>query len=322
MESKGSTEGKVEGEGEAKTNGGAFRVAAWNCGELSRENWAWVRRRLEEEDGKGAPLDVVLLCETKRRAADVEALFAEVADTYEWRINSHEPSCYHGVALLVRRGVPWRPLAVSLACRPRADCRAADATCGRLLAGILGEGAAAVTLVGTYVPNAGQRGKYLAYRTEQWDPALRTALDALAGDKGERPVLWFGDLNVALEDRDVDKPAAMRRARKPGFTDEERASYRRYFATAPGTSASLTLPRWVDVWRALHPRRVGYTHQGRAGARMRLDHAVASRALAPRITDARIVPMRGSDPLDHAALELTITSPCATPAEAAPASTA
>ena len=56
-------------------------------------------------------------------------------------------------------------------------------------------------VLGTYVPNAGQKLERLTYRTQEWDSDLRKYLQALES-KG-KPVIWLGDLNVVHQDMDL-----------------------------------------------------------------------------------------------------------------------
>lgn len=58
-------------------------------------------------------------------------------------------------------------------------------------------------LVCTYVPNSGQKLERLKYRTQEWDPAMFSYLKKLEQTK---PVVWTGDLNVAILEIDVHNP--------------------------------------------------------------------------------------------------------------------
>lgn len=51
-------------------------------------------------------------------------------------------------------------------------------------------------VVTVYVPNSGEKLVRLAYRTEEWDLALRTYVERLESEGG-KPVVLNGDLNVA-----------------------------------------------------------------------------------------------------------------------------
>lgn len=52
-------------------------------------------------------------------------------------------------------------------------------------------------------------------------------LTYLKGLQAKKPVLWTGDLNVALLDIDIHDPK--RNKKTAGFTDQERAEFRKYF---------------------------------------------------------------------------------------------
>ena len=238
---------------------------------------------------------------------------------------------YSGTAVFLRRGCErLRGAVVSLDGLPgtgalpaeeraRVDCE------GRLISVRL-EG---LTVVHTYVPNAGQKLEKVGFRTETWDPLLFRYLRDLR-TSGE--VLWCGDLNVVRGEGDVSD-FRRRRNRAPGCSDAERDSFG---ALVGGIDAEAmpTDPRqknppahgqavpgpaaadFVDVYRALHPYPRGTEdHEGyssleecpftywsaRAGARQpnggwRLDYFVASSARLDRVVDCRHHPrVAGSD---------------------------
>ena len=271
--------------------------------------------------------DIVFLCETRRRTEHLQALFASVAEHYEHLINAHKPSGLHGVAMLIRRDLNYKPLSVTFECPARSDSTEADATCGRFLAITIipkeqGSTSAPLHIVGTYVPNAGMQNKHLEYREKSWDPSLHAVLDSLLHSESKKPltgsevkgdseldkrdkrverVLWLGDLNVALTDVDVSAPVEMRRVQRSGFTDEERAAFGSYFQDVDGCCP------WIDAWRQQHgPEACGLTHRSKLGAQMRLDYTIVSRSLLSAVVATRIVPMRGEDLLDHCAVEVDL----------------
>eukprot|EP01130_Rhizamoeba_saxonica_P007820 TRINITY_DN3161_c0_g1_i3.p1 TRINITY_DN3161_c0_g1~~TRINITY_DN3161_c0_g1_i3.p1 ORF type:complete len:237 (-),score=68.05 TRINITY_DN3161_c0_g1_i3:278-988(-) len=75
-------------------------------------------------------------------------------------------------------------------------------------------------IVGTYVPNAGQKLKRMDYRM-QWDEVMLNHLNTL---KEIKPVIWCGDLNVAHLEIDLKNPKSNRN-KTAGFTDKERNNF-------------------------------------------------------------------------------------------------
>merc|ERR1719373_138695 len=95
-------------------------------------------------------------------------------------------------------------------------------------------------VVGTYTPNSGQNLKF-ADRRKEWDTAFREYITRL---KGEKPVLWTGDLNVAVLNCDVyDGETNKGRKKSAGFTDYERTFFRDF----------LIQEDLVDVYREFYP---------------------------------------------------------------------
>jgi exodeoxyribonuclease-3 len=145
----------------------------------------------------------------------------------------------------------------------------------------------AFTLLAGYFPNASAGLVRMPYKRR-----FARALARIVGEHHARgtPVVVVGDLNVAPEEIDLARPAANRK--NPGFTDEEREDFRGYLA------AGL-----VDVLREQNPGVPGlYTWwTARGGARKRnvgwrIDIALASRALVPRVTGTAIhAELHGSD---------------------------
>ena len=113
------------------------------------------------------------------------------------------------------------------------------------------------TLVNVYVPNSGQKLERLAYRTQQFDPALRAHLAGLAAPAAEGgagsagggggAVLCVGDFNVAHQNCDVDGFKAYRN-KVAGFCDAERDQF-----------AALLGAGYTDLWRAANPATLQYS---------------------------------------------------------------
>jgi len=146
-------------------------------------------------------------------------------------------------------------------------------------------------LVNTYVPNAGMELERLSYRVETWDVALKAHLQAL---QAKKPVIWTGDLNVAERDYDRFFTGSYKTMSKsPGFTPEERASFR----------AVLQELELTDAFRHLYPNAApvysfwGMRFNQRAQNKgWRLDYFVLSKALESRLVDTFMLPeVLGSD---------------------------
>ncbi|KAK4533624.1 hypothetical protein CCYA_CCYA18G4506 [Cyanidiococcus yangmingshanensis] len=93
-------------------------------------------------------------------------------------------------------------------------------------------------LINVYVPNAGLAAcERLSYRVEHWDCALRDYLKRLSAEG--RWVILCGDMNVAMEDRDVYAVEACQG--HAGFTRAERESFRETLRQAGLVDAFLVL---------------------------------------------------------------------------------
>ena len=151
-------------------------------------------------------------------------------------------------------------------------------------------------LLNTYVPNNGWTEETF-HRRRKWDATMMEFLQGL-----DKPLVWMGDLNVAHTDADVSHPELFRTAvsekdvprpleedrGQPGFTPAEQARF----------SALLRHGSLVDAYRKLHPTPTpeGYTWRGSPpsyarfyGKGMRIDYALVSERLFPRVRSVRIV---------------------------------
>lgn len=138
-----------------------------------------------------------------------------------------------------------------------------------------------------YTPNSKGDLERLTLRHKSWDPAFLDYMKLLEKDK---PVYFSGDLNVAHEEIDLARPKDNRT--KHGFTDEEREGFGEFIAAG-----------FVDTLRHFYPDKTElytwWTHWGQARERnvgWRIDYWLASKALLPKIKDAKIHPdVMGSD---------------------------
>ena len=150
-----------------------------------------------------------------------------------------------------------------------------------------------VNVIGSYTPNSGQRQQNLFYRTQVWDPAFASLLEAA---RASGPTVWMGDINVALSDQDVSDPIGM--SRWSGFTVPERQNL----------YALLSSGRWFDPWRIQHPNLREYSWVGyhqRPGYGMRLDNAIVSDTLLPKVVETYIE-TDASDNTDHLPVVLVL----------------
>ncbi|MDR2030234.1 MAG: exodeoxyribonuclease III [Puniceicoccales bacterium] len=153
-------------------------------------------------------------------------------------------------------------------------------------------------LVNVYTPNVRADLSRLPLRRDGWDPAMKTFLQILDGQK---PTIVCGDFNVAHGPADLARPSE--NAGRAGFTNEERAGF-----------DGLLSAGFVDAFRALHPDRLGaYTWWAyRAGARVRnvgwrIDYFLVSTCLLPWIVRCDIAPTIGGS--DHAPIFLELDLP-------------
>ena len=140
-------------------------------------------------------------------------------------------------------------------------------------------------LLCVYTPNSKRELLRLPYRME-WEDALRAYMMEL--DK-KKPVIYCGDLNVAVEEIDIKNPKTNHFS--AGFSDEERAKFRELLASG-----------FTDTFRALYPDRVEYSwwsymyHAREKNVGWRIDDFVVSNRLFPRVKDSMIyTDIMGSD---------------------------
>ena len=149
-------------------------------------------------------------------------------------------------------------------------------------------------LVCCYTPNAQDGLKRIDYRME-WESDLLAYLKELDSKK---PVVYCGDLNVAVEEIDLKNPKSNRG--NAGFSDQERGCMRKLLSEG-----------FCDTFRLLCPDLTGayswwsYRYNARANnAGWRIDYFIVSDRLASKVTAAAIHPeIFGSD---HCPVELVL----------------
>ena len=151
-----------------------------------------------------------------------------------------------------------------------------------------------------YTPNAGDKGKRLDYRVNHWDPAFRQYVKELKQQK-RKPLIVCGDLNVAHSEIDLYDPDGNRG--EGCFTVEERENL-----------SKLLDVGFYDVYRKLHPTKVGYTHwtMKRADARVmdkgwRLDYMLLTKESLKQVQEVVVrADILGSD---HCPVEISLKLP-------------
>ena len=270
-----------------------MRIATWNVNSLNArldKVWWWLER---------ARPDVLLMQETKLADADAPAAaFAERG----YQLAHHGEGRWNGVAIASRLGIDQvvenfgEPLARPATPetgddQPLAEARMISAVCG------------GIRLVSLYAPN-GRTVDSPTYRGKLvWFERLRRWLaEACTPDQ---PLLLGGDFNVAPTDADVWDPTACH-----GGTH----------VSPPERSAFGKLCDWglVDAYRLRCAERDRFTWWDyRAGMfhknyGMRIDHLLATRAVAERVLWAEIdrEARKGKPiPSDHAPLLIDIDEP-------------
>ncbi len=247
-----------------------MRIATWNVNSL-KQRLAKVTDWLER-----SRVDVLLMQETK--LAD-EAAPVMPFRMVGYELAHHGEGRWNGVAIASRVGLD--EVQPGFTGDPDVDgARFISALCG------------GVRVASLYAPNGREVGSEFWSGKLQWFVRLRAWLDAR--DPSE-PLVMGGDFNIAPTDLDVWDPAAFVGATH--VTPEERAAF-----------ASLLDWGLVDAYRLHHPEggrfswwdyRAGNFHRGEG---MRIDHLLATRPLAPRVTAAEIdrEARKNPTPSDHA----------------------
>ncbi len=157
-----------------------------------------------------------------------------------------------------------------------------------------------VRLINVYMPNGDTvDSPKFPYKME-W---MRAFTDYIAQFRDSpEPVIVAGDFNVALEDRDVWKPA----------------NYVGIAIAAPAARAAMAAwlnNGWTDVWRTLHPDEIDYTWYGYRGGDtvgkkmgLRLDYFMANAAAMELVKNCEIDlgPRLAEKPTDHCGLMLEL----------------
>lgn len=149
-------------------------------------------------------------------------------------------------------------------------------------------------VVTVYTPNAKDDLSRIPLRYDHWDPAF---LEYCRQLEKKKPVLFCGDLNVAHTEDDLARPKP--NIGKKGFTKEERERFQDFLDAG-----------FVDTFRMFTKGNGHYswwTHWANARANnvgWRIDYWLASKALVPKIKEAKIhADVMGSD---HCPVSITL----------------
>lgn len=253
-------------------------IISWNVDGYRDCMHTWLTRFLQQYHP-----DVVFISETKKPVDYLTALFSQFTD-YNYILNVHNPTRWHGVAMLIHKSHSYTEVPINMNIPPRSDNKSNDAGAGRVIAIHLDQ---QLYVIGSYTPNSGRGRDKLAYRTQVWDQAFTTVLQDLS-ERG--PTMWVGDINVAPETIDMSNPKTMKNW--AGCSPEEQANFRKLIQTG----------NWIDIWRQQNPGKPCYTWRGytpRANYGLRLDNIIVSKSLLPRVMNAFLIEdnLIGSDHL-------------------------
>lgn len=132
-------------------------------------------------------------------------------------------------------------------------------------------------IINVYVMNSGEKLQRLENRIE-WDKSFRKILFELTKAHEHKKLILIGDMNCSVEAIDVKNPRT--KLRKPGYTFEERHSFKQL----------INELNFIDTFRYLHPDDVKYSYFSyRNNARKshsgwRLDYVLVSKELANKVT--------------------------------------
>jgi exodeoxyribonuclease-3 len=244
-----------------------LKIATWNVNGI-RARSAQLLEWLAAEKP-----DVVCLQEIK---ASLDQLTFELRDIEGYWSYWHGEKGYSGVALLVAKSLAGALPACS---HPGFDFEQ------RIACASVPSPAGDVMVASIYVPNGGK----------DFDAKMRFlhALESFVADahRDGKPVILCGDLNVALEERDIHP-----KLRKPhliGGTPEERALLAKIISHGlvdvhrSFERDNDNLFTWWAPWRQMKEKNIGW----------RIDYVLASKALADRARSAVVQREVGSS--DH-----------------------
>jgi exodeoxyribonuclease-3 len=224
------------------SDGRSLNIISWNVNGL--------RARLRSAEGRDAlralavreSAHLICLQETKLNPENVEEATAALRDIlpgFSFHFNcSVAKRGYSGTAVLLSPSVPHEVVTVHSGMgHQESDVE------GRCLTVHFPN----LSVVNVYVPNSGEGLRRLAFRTDEWDPALASHVQKVAEDRGS-PCLLVGDLNVAHQDADFFNPEAPYTTLQACTTPQERESFEKRL---------LKESNLVDAFRSKYPSATG-----------------------------------------------------------------
>src|SRR5207253_7481334 len=101
---------------------------AWNVDGYNDEIHQWITNLIDSHHPT-----VLFLSETKKKKDDSLAYLNQFVD-YNVIVNAHNPSKWHGVAMLIHKKYTYQQVAINMGIDKRCDSNDADPTTGRVIA--------------------------------------------------------------------------------------------------------------------------------------------------------------------------------------------
>jgi exodeoxyribonuclease III len=251
-----------------------MKIATWNVNGLRARQGQLFEWLAAEKP------DIVCLQEIK---ASLDQLTFELRDIEGYWSYWHGDKGYSGVGLLLSKTLVG---ALPACTHPGFDFE------NRIVCATLASPAGEVMVASVYVPNGGK----------DFDAKMRflEALDAfiVEAERDGKLVIVCGDLNVALEERDIHPK--LRNPNQIGARPDERALLARIISRGLVDThrifegANDNLFTWWAPWRQMKEKNTGW----------RIDYVLASKAIAARATSAVVQREIGSS--DHGPVVVTL----------------
>ena len=244
-----------------------MKIATWNVNGIRARQGQLLDWLANEKP------DIVCLQEIK---ASLDQLPFELRDVDNYWSYWHGERGYSGVGLLVSKSLAGALPACS---HPGFDFEQ------RIACATVPSPAGEVLVASVYVPNGGKDFDAKMRFLEALDSYVREA------QRGQRLLIVCGDLNVALEERDIHPK--LRKPNQIGARPDERALLERIISRnlvdvhRTFEPANDNLFTWWAPWRNMKEKNVGW----------RIDYVLASSALAARARSAAVQREIGSS--DH-----------------------
>jgi exodeoxyribonuclease III len=250
-----------------------MKIATWNVNGLRARQGQLFEWLAAEKP------DIVCLQEIK---ASLDQLTFELRDIEGYWSYWHGDKGYSGVGLLLSKTLVG---ALPACTHPGFDFE------NRIVCATLASPAGEVMVASVYVPNGGK----------DFDAKMRflEALDAfiVEAERDGKLVIVCGDLNVALEERDIHPK--LRKPNQIGARPDERALLARIISRGLVDThrifegANDNLFTWWAPWRQMKEKNIGW----------RIDYVLASKAIAERAKSAVVQREVGSS--DHGPVVIT-----------------